>query len=317
MRTLVIGLTMAALVVGAARAQDRLLRVGDLLGKGPDEVAAQVGLTGGPAWKPLLGAVDQGRQIALVRADTWAYRGCDGLVDFRSPDGATYVDAFLFEDGRLTGVILPAQLRDPRPVMTAAARRAESKAAAKRPAGPLPLATGMSRYVEDLLARAIPTDASLRIHCRPRIAPATPNAAPTTASLLAAPFGLPILAWFSPYIAVEKLDAVDRKATAQRGGALAATLRLGEAPPGGVAAFRKDKDVRWYEDAPGYAVAVIDLGGGQKGARNSAMAGVRDGVVEWIGSPNGAAGLCRDPEGRTSAARRGCTTTGHYSPDRQ
>jgi hypothetical protein len=315
MRTLMIGLALAAFAVGGARAQDRLLPVGDLLGKGPDEVAAQVGLTGGPAWTPLLGAVDQGRQIALVRADTWAYRDCDGLVDFRSPDGATYVDAFLFEDGRLTGVILPRPYRSSQP-LTTAERRADLKAAAKRPAGPLPVATGLRRHVEDLKARAVPANASFRIRCRPRIAPETPRPAPAATSLLAAPFGLAILAWFSPYIAVEKLDAVDRKATAQRGAALAADLRLGEAPPGGVAAFRKHKDVRWYEDAPGYAVAVVDLGGGRKGARNSTMAGVREGVVEWIGSPNGAAGLCSDPEGRTSAARRGCTTTGHYSPDR-
>jgi monoamine oxidase len=132
--------------------------------------------------------------------------------------------------------------------------------------------------------------------------------------ILAAPFVALSLAYWSPVYAAQAVEAADRRATARENGPLVAGLKLGEAPPGGEAEFRRRTGVRWHQDpdTPGYAVVTLDLGADHGRERRFTTFGVRDGRVEWVGLAD--RGLCQDAERRPSAARKGCTETGHYNP---
>ncbi|MET0274283.1 MAG: hypothetical protein ABW360_14950 [Phenylobacterium sp.] len=308
MRSAAIAIGLSALASGAS-AQDREVQIGDLLGRDATEVSDRLGLIGQPPWLPYLGATLDGQPVAILRADTRESSDCAGGVQLRSGDRDTYPELFVFVDGRLATVARPPPLPAPLP---ADFSPEEFAAARRRPAGALPLASGVGPYVAGLAARGFRRDESLRLSCLPPTASTAPPPPPSVAqSVLTAPLALATLAWFSPYLATRPFETADRAVAAREGRALLAKARLGEPLPG------PSPLVRWHTSpaTPDYVVATINLGGGREGAvRDFVSVGVRRGLVEWIGPANSSMGLCQDDRGWTTTARKGCTETGTYRP---
>ena len=116
----------------------------------------------------------------------------------------------------------------------------------------------------------------------------------------------------------------ERVRAAREGPEALAQLSPGAAVPGGVAGFLEHHHGVYAEQGVGgYRILVFDLGAPP--SRNLsrmnayAFAGVRDEIVEWVSTPDGAltsviaAGLCEGPDHRPTRRRRGCTEYGVFS----
>jgi hypothetical protein len=118
-----------------------------------------------------------------------------------------------------------------------------------------------------------------------------------------------------------------REANHMEGAALFATLRPGEALPGGLNAFLSaHPGVRRHVDEqdPAYSVLVINLGAEASNnlarMNGAALIGVRDDRIVWTADGGAAAGLgltsalCVDDLATAGAVRPGCSNTGYFSP---
>lgn len=119
----------------------------------------------------------------------------------------------------------------------------------------------------------------------------------------------------------------ERDGNRLEGAALFATLRPGDAVPGGLDAFlAAHPGVRRYSDEqdPAYSVLVINLGAEANNnlarMNGAALIGVRDDRIVWTGDGGAAAGLgltsalCIDRQAAAGAVRPGCSSTGYFSP---
>lgn len=110
-------------------------------------------------------------------------------------------------------------------------------------------------------------------------------------------------------------------------GAVFATLRPGEALPGGLNAFLSaHPGVRRHVDEqdPAYSILVVNLGAQASNnlarMNGAALIGVRDDRIIWTADGGAAAGLgltsalCVDDHGTAGAVRPGCSNTGYFSP---
>lgn len=237
---------------------------------------------------------------------------------------AVYVVA---RDGVVVSIINPpmAEIAPPRPDESAreAARRVmqENRDPWLSVApGRLPLSDG-GGFLDRRGDLAAPDGAILARLCdRAVIVPSTAPAARDDAGLLQGLSLLPF-AW--------RLRGVnaEREANRREGEALFATLRPGDALPGGLDPFLSaHPDVRRYVDKadPAYSVLVVNLGADANNnlarMNGAGLVGVRGDRIVWIGDGGAAAGLgltaalCVDDHGTAGAVRPGCSSTGYFSP---
>ncbi|WP_369060156.1 hypothetical protein ABOZ73_01550 [Caulobacter sp. 73W] len=110
-----------------------------------------------------------------------------------------------------------------------------------------------------------------------------------------------------------------RREAAAAGQATFKTVVLGAALPGGRDAFIKRPGVRSYGGGA-YEVFSIDMGSQPNNnvanVNEAAFVGVRNGRVEWKARDRLGVGpeLCLDRNGVPGANRKGCSSTGHFTP---
>lgn len=110
-----------------------------------------------------------------------------------------------------------------------------------------------------------------------------------------------------------------RREAAAAGQATFKAVVLGAALPGGRDAFIKRRGVRSYGGG-GYEVFSVDMGSQPNNnlanVNEAAFVGVRNGRVEWKARDRSGVGpeLCLDRNGVPGANRKGCSSTGHFTP---
>lgn len=186
--------------------------------------------------------------------------------------------------------------------------------------GRLPLSDG-GGFLERRPDLAAPAGAILAHVCQGAvIVPSPPPAARDDAGLLQ---GLSLL----PFAWRLKGLNLEREANRVEGAALFATLRPGEALPGGLSAFlTAHPGVRRYVDEQerSYSVLVINLGAEANTnlarMNGAALVGIRNDRIVWTADGGAARGLgltaalCVDDHATAGAVRPGCSNTGYFSP---
>jgi hypothetical protein len=325
------GLIFALATAAAARAEPTpSLRLSELIGATPAQVQGRLGGAGVPA-AGLTAQIADG-ELQLIELHTFGASQVPEAICYAdqppppdAPPSRTVL--MVFRQGRLTGAVVPGQMRGPFPspqagfkAMDAYMRSPLSNGLVARP-GELPLESGLSDLVQRL-GEPLAADAEIVRKCRPTPAITAPS--PGRRHFDEAGFfqGLALL----PLAATLPGLNAERARARTEGPRTLAELRLGEALEGGVDSFAASRHGVFAEHGRGgYAVLVINLGAESSNnvsrMNEAAFAGVRDGRVEWIapsmrqgpGHQVGL-GLCEGADRRPSRARRGCTDYGFFSP---
>ena len=302
------GLAVGAILVpGSAMAQSPSMAVSDLVGAPIEALNETFKGALKPAWTGADG--------------TALYVGVPGRCRILQ-DGEVLNLALLTRDGRIEAV-----LPRPGPRIAFNRERQPHLAPSDDPLAPapgrLPMDDGLGATTGRLASLALPADAVLKMQCRDR-PPVHPAAKPAEGlgALVELSAEAAMGLWFAP-IWLFGVPAENRsRETGARLGPLAlAEVTLGGPLAGGAEGFRDrhSQVARLHAGSGDYAVISIDLGGppgrGVSLPREAVFVGVRGGIVEWIGDNSGGLGqsLCAGADGRFGG-RKGCTTTGYYSP---
>ncbi len=301
------------------------LAVAAALGPGP--AAAQAPSL---AVADLVGAPIEGLNEIFKGALKPAWTGADGTAVYVgmpgrcriSRDGEALSLAVLTRDGRIEAV-----LSRPGPRIAFNRKRQPYLSPSDDPLAPapgeLPMVDGLGATTGRLMSLALPADAVLQMQCsdRPQVFPAAKRSEGLQA-VVELPAEAAAGIWFAPiWLFGVPAENRSRELGARLGPVALAEVKLGDPLAGGPEGFRDRhrQVVRLHAGSGDYAVLSIDLGGppgrGISLPRETVFVGVRGGVVEWIGGTSGGLGqsLCTGPNGRFGG-RKGCTTTGYYSP---
>lgn len=298
---------LAALVPGLGAAQPRPLAVRDLVGASIEAADGQ-----------FKGAL----KVAWVERDgTMIHVAAPGRCRL-SHDGQAMPVALLSRDGKVKAV-----LRRTGPSIAFKREGPDRLLPSDDPLAPapgaLPAEDGLAATTARLETLALPAEATLQVQCNDRApvyAPAKP--AEGLQAVAELPAKAAVAVWFAPvWLFGVPSENRSREVGATQGPLALNEVSLGQPLVGGAEGFRNRhrKVVRMHAGGDDYAVLSIDLGGppgrGVSLPREVVFVGVRGGVVEWVGHNSGGVGqsLCTGADGRFGG-RKGCTTTGYYSP---
>lgn len=325
---------LAALQVAAPiEWRETEVRIAELLGGSPAEVAARLGAEPQPTAADAVRIVADGRSVDLYPMTRFwrrpahagegcvtGFRGLPGEIPAATPGqalGRRSTGVLVFEGGRLVGVH-PAPLRVHRDRSVTRETLRETVYGPQPPSplaaapGRLPLSDGLG-----VLSRLEPAVAEASIASACRDLPERPVRSGDVGTDLAwGLVGLVILPTV-PFARAEESRAE------REGGALLASVEPGSVLPGGVEGFAgRRRGVRVYRDPadPAFAVIAIKLGNGNDNVSDVGLLGVRDDRVVWkaeraAADPSGVRALmCRDAENRPGRHRPGCSGTGFLVP---